>query len=285
MPVTQSEHGRRGKLSVPERPEQTGAYGFDLGQALGDHVLSVWCIGVRSQVQQLHRGMITEMNEKNAARPVRVWDLPTRFFHWSLVVLLVVAWSTAQAGLEWMTYHLWAGYSILALLLFRLMWGFLGAPTARFGSFIAMPGAAWRYARELAAGRHPVYVGHNPLGGYMVVLLLLLLLLQVVTGLFSTDDILVSGPLADRVPRPYSRWATGVHKLNINVLLAAVAVHVGAIVFYRWRFGDNLVLPMVTGKKLLPGAIAPRQGDASPWRAAGLLLISIGSVYLIVACL
>ncbi|HBG51658.1 hypothetical protein E4680_11170 [Candidatus Macondimonas diazotrophica] len=285
MPVTQSEHGRRGKLSVPERPEQTGAHGFDLGQALGDHVLSVWCIGVRSQVQQLHRGMITEMNEKNAARPVRVWDLPTRFFHWSLVVLLVVAWSTAQAGLEWMTYHLWAGYSILALLLFRLMWGFLGAPTAQFGSFIARPGVAWRYARELAAGRHAVYVGHNPLGGYMVFLLLLLVLIQVVTGLFSTDDILVSGPLADRVPRQYSRWATGVHKVNINILIAAVAVHVGAIGFYRWRFGDNLVLPMVTGKKLLSDEVAPHQGEASPWRAAGLLLISVVAVYLVVSCL
>ena len=110
---------------------------------------------------------------------VAVWDLPVRLFHWSLVVLLVIAWSTAQAGLSWMPYHLWTGYAILTLILFRLLWGIFGSRHARFSDFIGPPGAAWRYARQLAAGRHPFYLGHNPLGGYMVALLLTLVLIQV----------------------------------------------------------------------------------------------------------
>lgn len=214
---------------------------------------------------------------------VPVWDLPVRLFHWSLVVLLVIAWSTAQAGLSWMTYHLWAGYAILTLILFRLLWGLFGSRHARFSDFIAPPGAAWHYARQLAAGRHPFYLGHNPLGGYMVALLLTLVLIQVGTGLFATDDILVAGPLADRVPGRISRLLTGLHKLNVNILIAAVTVHVVAIGYYRWRFGENLVRAMVTGKKILPPERVPPQGEQfALGRAVGLLVLSALAVYAVV---
>lgn len=212
-----------------------------------------------------------------------VWDLPVRLFHWSLVVLLVIAWSTAQAGLSWMTYHLWAGYAVLTLILFRLLWGMFGSRYARFSDFIAPPGAAWRYAQQLAAGRHPFYLGHNPLGGYMVVLLLMLVLIQVGTGLFATDDILVAGPLADRVPGRISRLLTGLHKLNVNILIAAVTAHVVAIGYYRWRFGENLVRAMVTGRKILPPERVPPQGERfALGRAVSLLVLSALAVYAVV---
>lgn len=214
---------------------------------------------------------------------VAVWDLPVRLFHWSLVVLLVLAWSTAQAGLSWMPYHLWTGYAILTLILFRLLWGIFGSRHARFSDFIGPPGAAWRYARQLAAGRHPFYLGHNPLGGYMVVLLLTLVLIQVGTGLFATDDILVSGPLADQVPGRINRLLTGLHKLNVNILIVAVTAHVAAIGYYRWRFGENLVRAMVTGQKRLPPERVPPQGERSALgRAAGLLALSALTVYAVI---
>jgi cytochrome b len=220
---------------------------------------------------------------EESGAPVAVWDLPVRLFHWALVVLLVIAWSTAQAGLSWMTYHLWTGYAILTLILFRLLWGIFGSRHARFSDFIAAPGAAWRYARQLAAGRHPFYLGHNPLGGYMVALLLTLVLIQVSTGLFATDDILVSGPLADWVSGRFSRLLTGVHKLNVNILIGAVVVHVVAIGYYRWHFGENLVRAMVTGRKILPpGMTLPQETPSALGRALGLLALSAVAVYALI---
>lgn len=221
--------------------------------------------------------------DKELGASVAVWDLPVRLFHWALVVLLVIAWSTAQAGLSWMTYHLWAGYTILTLILFRLLWGLFGSRHARFGDFIVAPSTAWRYARQLMEGRHPFYLGHNPLGGYMVALLLALVLVQVSTGLFATDDILVSGPLADRVSGRFSRLLTGFHKLNVNLLIGAVVVHVAAIGYYRWRFGENLVGAMVTGRKILPPERTPPHGErALQGRAVGLLALSALAVYAVV---
>jgi cytochrome b len=225
---------------------------------------------------------MVERGESSSAS-VAVWDLPVRLFHWSLVVLLVIAWSTAQAGLSWMTYHLWAGYAILTLILFRLLWGIFGSRHARFSDFIAAPSAAWRYARQLGLGRHPFYLGHNPLGGYMVALLLTLVLIQVSTGLFATDDILVSGPMAGRVSGRLSRFLTAAHKLNVNILIGAVVVHVAAIGYYRWRFGENLVRAMVTGEKILPVKMAPSQeAPSSLGRALSLLALSAAAVYALV---
>jgi cytochrome b len=214
---------------------------------------------------------------------VAVWDLPVRLFHWSLVLLLVISWFTAQMELSWMTYHLWAGYAILTLILFRLLWGMFGSRHARFSDFLVAPAASWRYARQLATGRHPFYLGHNPLGGYMVALLLTLVLIQVGTGLFATDDILISGPLADRVLGRINRLLTGLHKLNVNFLIAAVTVHVAAIGYYRWRFGENLVHAMVTGKKILPPERVPPQEERfALGRAVSLLVLSALVVYAVV---
>ncbi len=124
---------------------------------------------------------------------VRAWDLPTRLFHWALVITFAGSWYTAEQGMtEW---HERLGLATLALLAFRLIWGFVGSGTARFAGFVRGPLAAWRYARETLAGRHPAYLGHNPLGGWSVLALLFAMAAQAGMGLFATDEILYEGPL------------------------------------------------------------------------------------------
>ena len=125
---------------------------------------------------------------------VRVWDLPVRLFHWTLAVLAVFSFVTGKIGHGWMAWHVKSGYAILALLTFRLAWGVVGSDTARFTRFVKGIGSARDYARTLLARSPAPFLGHNPLGGWMVVLLLALLLLQAATGLFASETIAASGP-------------------------------------------------------------------------------------------
>src|SRR5215470_756496 len=123
------------------------------------------------------------MADKSAQR-IRIWDLPIRLFHWTLVVLMAVSYFTGQAGGDWMKLHFWSGYTILTLLLFRIAWGFVGSTTARFSNFVRGPRAGASYLRSLVLGQSTFDVGHNPVGGLMVVVLLLAVLVQVAVGLF-----------------------------------------------------------------------------------------------------
>src|SRR6266478_4571646 len=123
-----------------------------------------------------------------------VWDLPLRAFHWLFAVSILAAWGTALLGFAWMKWHFWLGYWVMGLLVFRLIWGFVGPKHARFSNFLKGPSAVLRYARGLTGAGEPVCsVGHNPLGGLMVILMLILVAFQVCTGLFATDDIAWSG--------------------------------------------------------------------------------------------
>ena len=131
--------------------------------------------------------------------PVRVWDWPVRVFHWTLLALVVFSVATAKVGGLWMDWHMRSGYAVLALVAFRIAWGFAGTRWARWSSFVHGPARALRYARTLVVPPHENTVGHNPLGGYMVVALVALLLSQAVTGLFANDDILTEGPLVKLV--------------------------------------------------------------------------------------
>lgn len=192
---------------------------------------------------------MSETSDKSKAgeTPILVWDFPTRLFHWCLVVLVGVSWLTGEMGeMEW---HMRSGIAILTLVLFRLLWGLIGSTTARFSDFVKPPSAALGYARDLAAGKTAQYLGHNPLGAWMVVLLLLLLLSQAGTGLFANDDIFTEGPLYHLVTKSTSDWLTVIHKTVFNVLLAAVALHVAAAVFYLLVKKENLILPMIHGRK------------------------------------
>jgi len=228
------------------------------------------------------------MADKND-RKIRVWDLPVRLFHWALVVLLAVSYFTARAGGEWMKFHFWSGYTIFALVLFRIAWGFVGSTTARFTDFVKGPSAAIAHLRDLLGRGRPREAGHNPVGGAMVVALLLAVLLQVVAGLFSadTDTGMVNGPLALVVADKWVERATAFHRFWINVLLWMVALHVlAAIVYLAWK-RQNLIGAMITGRKPLddvvePGTPAPKLVFAPGRLAVSLLLAAAAIVYFIV---
>ena len=128
-----------------------------------------------------------------------VWDLPVRIFHWVLVLLVLSQVATATIGGNAMEFHALGGYAILALVLFRILWGFAGGTHARFRDFVRGPAAVARYAHRLIKGTAPSHRGHNPLGGWSVVLMLVSLLVQALTGLFANDDVMMEGPLAKHV--------------------------------------------------------------------------------------
>lgn len=215
----------------------------------------------------------------NPLQPIPVWDLPVRLFHWLLVLLLGCSWVTGE--MEWMDWHFYSGYAVLVLVLFRILWGFAGSAPARFADFVRGPAAILAYLRTLPARRAGVFAGHNPLGGLSVLLILLCVLLQALTGLFANDDVLYEGPLYRHVSKALSDTLTTVHKWNFEVLLVLAAVHVAAIVYYfAWK-SENLVKPMVTGRKRLPAGTA-RPQMASAWRALVLFLACAAAVAFVV---
>ncbi len=213
---------------------------------------------------------------------VTVWDLPTRLFHWTLVVLMILQWWTAEAS-STMDWHVRGGYAVLALVLFRLIWGSVGSETARFSDFVRGPGAALEYVRALLRGETPQYLGHNPLGAWSIVAMLVLLLIQAGTGLFANDDILIEGPLYAWVSKDASDWLTTVHKLNFNLLLLVIAVHISAVLFYLLVKRENLIHPMLSGHKRLPPELAqPAPRIVSPWRGLAALVAVGVAVWLLV---
>jgi cytochrome b len=182
-----------------------------------------------------------------SAEQIRVWDVPTRLFHWSIVALVILSWLSADQG--YMTVHLWSGLILLALLLFRLGWGVLGSTTSRFSDFLHPPHKVLAYLRTQVRGGRVLQAGHNPAGGLMVVALLAVLLAQVATGLFANDGLKFSGPLALLVSDDASDRLTRIHGIIFNFILVLVWLHVVAVGFYHFVKGDNLVGPMVSGKK------------------------------------
>ncbi len=207
--------------------------------------------------------------------PVRVWELPTRLFHWAIVLLVGFSWLCARCN--WMDWHLLSGYTILTLLLFRLAWGFVGSETARFGQFLAGPVAALRHVAHLARREPDHQVGHNAAGGWMVLGLLLLLAVQVGTGLFANDDVLTEGPLAEAVDKSTSDWLSHIHVVNFRLIAIAMAAHVLAVLTYAVLKRHDLVRPMLTGRKQLPAGLRPPR-MASPWLALLLLAAAAGAV-------
>ena len=185
-------------------------------------------------------------------RVVQVWDLPVRLFHWSLALLIAFSVTTGKLGGNWMEWHSRSGYCILALVLFRVVWGLTGSQTARFSDFVHGPKRVLSHACALLRGATPFHVGHSPTAGLVIVLILILLLVQTTTGLFADDDIATRGPLADKVSGAMVSLFTKIHRININVTLACVALHVCAALFYLMVKKDNLIKPMITGIKTIP---------------------------------
>jgi cytochrome b len=183
---------------------------------------------------------------------IRVWDWPVRAFHWALMALMVVSVIAIEVGGNSKVWHMRAGYAILALVLFRIAWGFAGTRYARFASFVRGPGAVLAYLKDLSRRSKKVYVGHNPLGGWSVVALLALLLVQAGTGLFANDDIITEGPLVRLISKELSDSITWFHRRNGWALWSLVGVHVAAVLYYLLALKENLIRPMITGAKTLP---------------------------------
>ena len=190
-------------------------------------------------------------------RPIKVWDLPVRLFHWLMVVLIAAAWGTQEFGL--MDWHMRVGWSILTLLLFRVVWGFVGSDTARFSRFLRSPAAAFQHLARLRQREPDGEIGHNAAGGWMVLVMLVLIGVQGGTGLFANDDSDTEGPLMHLVDKGRSDWLSHIHSINFNLIEAVIVLHVLAILAYAVLKRQNLVRPMVTGTKRLPtDATAPR---------------------------
>ncbi len=202
---------------------------------------------------------------------VKVWDLPLRLFHWSLVAAFATAFISAQIGGNAMVWHGRAGVAVVGLVVFRIVWGFIGSTHARFATFVRGPAAIRAYLRGQWQG-----LGHNPLGALSVLILLSLVLAQSVSGLFANDDIAYQGYLYPLVGADLSARITGIHKLFEPLLIVIVALHVVAIGFYAKFKKDNLTIPMITGKKLVSDTTieSPRGGGAIAFVVAVLIAVA-----------
>ncbi|MGB1025826.1 MAG: cytochrome b/b6 domain-containing protein [Rhodospirillaceae bacterium] len=183
----------------------------------------------------------------------RIWDLPTRAFHWLLVGSVCVGWwlgdNLSFTNIDW---HFYLGYLTGGLLLFRILWGFVGPKPSRFSALFFSPGAILAYARRIGKRSPSGIAGHNPLGALSVLALLATLSVQVVTGLLSdSDDFFTSGPLAAYVDSSVTQQANAIHEISATVLLVLVGAHVTALVFYLVWKRENLIRPMITGSKLV----------------------------------
>ena len=185
-----------------------------------------------------------------AVETARIWDPALRVFHWLLAALVVANWLLGKFGPNVMTLHFWLGYAIIALLCFRIVWGFVGPRPARFASLINAPAAIIAYLRHMFDRRPSFWPGHNPLGALAVIAMLAVLVWQVSTGLISDpEDYINVGPLASEVSSATSKKAVGWHHLGANLILILVVLHIAVILFYRLWKHEDLIRPMLTGWK------------------------------------
>ncbi len=200
---------------------------------------------------------------------VPTWDLPTRIFHWSVVIIVASGWLSHRYGDFTMVWHKWNGYALLTLLLFRLLWGVVGSSTSRFSDFFSGPVKVFRY---IQGGMRDKYLGHNPAGSLSVFAMLLLMFIQAFSGLFATDDIFVNGALRSLVERDTADFLDSIHRQAYDILLVLIGLHLAALAYYRIFRKDNLVKPMITGYKCPEHVPA---GAAAHWRPIWLALICL----------
>ena len=207
---------------------------------------------------------------------VRIWDLPTRVFHWALALCIVGLLITGNIGGNAMVWHFRIGLTVLALLMFRLVWGLVGGHWSRFGAFIYSPRSIINYIKGRGKPEHSV--GHTPTGAGSVFALLAVLLAQVGSGLISDDEIASAGPLVRFVSSATTQLATNYHK-NIGkwIILGLVVLHIAAIAFYLWR-KQNLIKPMLHGNKQVPMLVA-ESTDTAGTRVMALAIFGICAAF------
>ncbi len=204
---------------------------------------------------------------------IRIWDLPTRLFHWLLVMAVIGSFVSVKLGGNAMIWHGRFGYIVLALIFFRLIWGFVGTHHARFAQFIKSPKAILAYLKNPAETP-----GHSPLGAISVVVLIALFLAQALAGLFASDDIAFDGPLVRYVASTWVELLTSFHRLNEWVLLTLVGIHLGAILYYKYAKRINLISAMITGDKEWSDTAPLVQDDPKVRLKAMAILIAIALI-------
>jgi cytochrome b len=228
------------------------------------------------------------MKENRDEGTIRVWDLPTRLFKWTLVALVIFQVVTGKMAGGWLKWHMWCGYAILTLLIFRLLWGLIGSTTARFSHFVKGPRDGLHHLRALLGSGPPREVAHNAVGGWMVIALILALLVQASSGLFAEDDLGMGdgGPLVGAASESWVKGMTSLHHLWINLIYILVGLHVLAAVLYLVVKKQDLIVPMITGRKKRNDVVAP--GEPPPLLhftgnlpALGCLVVSAAIVFAI----
>ena len=210
---------------------------------------------------------------------MRVWDAPTRLFHWAIVLL--IAFSYVSVKKDWLQLHFLSGYTMLTLLLFRLVWGIVGSQTSRFSEFLRSPVEGLRHLAQFSRREPDTEIGHNAAGGWMVIAMLLALVAQVGTGLFSNDDTMTDAPLAHHVSKAASDQVTHLHGTIFYAILALIVLHVVAIIAYAAVKRHDLVRAMVTGRKRLPATMTqPR--FTNPALAVPILAVAAAAVWILV---
>jgi cytochrome b len=213
---------------------------------------------------------------------VKVWDLPVRLAHWLLLVLVGFSWWSGEQGGDQMVRHSWSGFAILTLVVFRIGWGFIGSDSARFASFVRSPRASFAYLRSVLKRQPKAYLGHNPLGGWMIMALLLVLLVQVVTGLLGNDDSDYEAPLAHWLSHDTSSLMSALHGYSFDLLLILLGLHVAAVLTHVVLQRDDMLKAMFTGVKTsLTGDNAGQM--ASNWRALSIVAVVVLGVYALVS--
>jgi cytochrome b len=221
-------------------------------------------------------------------RTLRIWDLPTRLFHWLLVACIAGAVICVNIGGYWMQWHAYFGYAVLSLVLFRVLWGFIGAVHSRFITFVPSP----QRLIAFLSGKQGGGFGHNPLGSLSVIALLLVLSIQASTGLFTDDDIAFQGPLAKYVPNATVSLLSSIHALNSNILFGLIGLHLLAIAYYQWVKRVSIVLPMIHGDKEvdverdgsgLPASALHASKDGAPQRLTALVTLCVIALLLLYA--
>jgi cytochrome b len=214
---------------------------------------------------------------------IRVWDLPIRLFHWLLVACIIGSLVSIHLFDSAVELHAYFGYCILTLLVFRVIWGFMGSRHARFASFVPNSQSIINYLQ----GKSPRFLGHNPIGALSVFALLFILCVQVVTGLFVDDEIAFQGPLAKYVPSAIVSFLSEIHEGNQVIIYTLIIIHIAAIWYYKRFKGENLIKPMITGDKeidpseeasYLPSDLGHGSGDGALQRGLALLLLSLIAV-------
>ena len=222
------------------------------------------------------------MIENKDGQKVLAWDFPTRAFKWTLVLLVASAWASNKFGASMPGWHKWTGYAILVLVVFRILWGFVGGSTARFVNFVSGPGAALSYGLAFLQGRTPKYLGHNPLGGAMVMALIVMLGAQSILGLYAGDEdrLIIDGPLARTVSDSAVAFAARWHHRVFDLLKILIVLHVLANLYYAFIKREPLIKGMATGYKPAAAYVDQPQAQAgSPMAAAVCLIAALAIVF------